>query len=207
MNLGLAGKVAVVTGAARGLGKEIALGLASEGASVAATDIDLEQVEVVVNKIKKIGNDALAVRADVGEESELDDLVQRVIEKFGRIDILVNNAGICPRTTLEDITVEEWDNECTGGQSEERVFAEPKNIYAYAAAEVRQDYQHRFRRRKGRWRTGRGALLGVKGRGYKPHQDLCASWRGFRCQRQRRLSRGHRHGDDHQHPSWKDRKI
>ena len=109
MNLNLAGKIAVVTGAARGLGEEIALALAGEDARVVATDIDIKQVEVVANKIKNNGNEAQAIKADVGSESELDDLVQTVIDKFGRIDILVNNAGICPRTTLEDITSEEWD--------------------------------------------------------------------------------------------------
>ena len=88
-------KVAIVTGAQRGIGEGIALKLAELGAKVAVTDIIKEPCEKVVEKITAKGGEAVAFKLDVTKESEVKDVVARVKEKFGKVDILVNNAGIC----------------------------------------------------------------------------------------------------------------
>jgi NAD(P)-dependent dehydrogenase (short-subunit alcohol dehydrogenase family) len=91
----LNGKVAVVTGAGRGTGKAFALGLAKEGAKVVGTvNKRVEELDETVNEIRKIGGQALAVKADVSVISDIDAMVKEATAKFGKIDILVNNAGI-----------------------------------------------------------------------------------------------------------------
>jgi NAD(P)-dependent dehydrogenase (short-subunit alcohol dehydrogenase family) len=103
-------KVAIVTGAAQGIGAHYARGLAKEGASVAVVDI-LDPTPVVK---EIVGNDgkALALRIDVSDEGQTKEMVRKTIETFGRVDILVNNAaiyGTIVRKPFEELTVEEWD--------------------------------------------------------------------------------------------------
>jgi len=91
----LDGKVAIVTGAGRGTGKAFAIGLAKEGAKVVGTvNKRVEELEKTVDEIKKMGGQALAVKADVTIISDIDAMVKAATDKFGKIDILVNNAGI-----------------------------------------------------------------------------------------------------------------
>ncbi len=92
----LEGKVALVTGARRGLGRAIALALAEAGADVAVCDVAIEgdELEAVTDEVKKMGRRALAAQTDISLKSEVDSLVQRVLDELGAIDILVNNAGI-----------------------------------------------------------------------------------------------------------------
>jgi len=98
----LAGKVAIVTGGKRGLGKAIALAFAEAGADVAICDLVVEdgELEVVAKEIQRLGRRSLAVQVDVTRKADVDNMVQRVVDEFGRIDILVNNAAIlgnkCP---------------------------------------------------------------------------------------------------------------
>ncbi len=94
-------KIAIITGARRGIGKAIALKLVDEGAKVVVTDISKEDCEKVVEEIKSSGGEGLALKLDVTNEGEIKEVVRATKEKFGRIDILVNNAGIC---LLEDPT-------------------------------------------------------------------------------------------------------
>ena len=90
----LAGKVALVTGGGRGLGRGIAEGLAAEGANVVVNYVkDAGPAEAVVAKVKGLGADAVAVQADVGDEHAVQGMVDTGLEAFGKIDILVNNAG------------------------------------------------------------------------------------------------------------------
>ncbi|MCD6500953.1 glucose 1-dehydrogenase [bacterium] len=93
-------KIAIVTGARRGIGKEIALKLAKEGAKVVVTDISQEDCQKVVEEIEKLESEGLALKLDVTNEEDIKNAVAKTKEKFGKIDILVNNAGIC---LLEDI--------------------------------------------------------------------------------------------------------
>jgi len=91
----LTGKVCLVTGAARGIGRAIALTFGSEGANVVVNySKSKERAEEVVNEIIKLGRKAIAVKADVSNKEEVDRMVEIVIKEFGKIDVLVNNAGI-----------------------------------------------------------------------------------------------------------------
>jgi len=103
----LSGKVAMVTGSARGIGREIALRLAEAGATVVVSDV--ADAEPVAEEIRKVGQQSLAVTADVSSASDVASLVAKAVEKFGRIDILVNNAGIARDQLLLRMSDEDWD--------------------------------------------------------------------------------------------------
>lgn len=108
----LEGKKAVVTGSSRGIGKAIALKLAREGADVVINyymDSDLADAESVVNEIKALGRDALAVQGDVSDSSQAENIIKEAEDRFGRVDILVNNAGITRDGLLIKMKEEEWD--------------------------------------------------------------------------------------------------
>ncbi|MGA2418013.1 MAG: SDR family NAD(P)-dependent oxidoreductase [Candidatus Staskawiczbacteria bacterium] len=92
----LKGKVAVVTGAAKGMGKAHALKLSGAGAKIVVSDISLQESQLVVDEIKKQRGEATAIKCDVSKKAEVDNLISETIKKFGKIDILVNNAGIYP---------------------------------------------------------------------------------------------------------------
>lgn len=92
----LAGKVAMLTGASRGIGRAIALRLARAGAKVVVSSRKLENVEAVASEIEAAGGEALAVQAHVGRPDDLVSLVGRTLERFGRVDVLVNNAATNP---------------------------------------------------------------------------------------------------------------
>lgn len=106
----LAGKVAIVTGARRGIGKAIALGFAEAGADVAVCDIVLADGELraVAKEIKKLGRRSLAVKCDVTKKSQVEKLVKGVEEKLGPIDILVNDAGIGGGPRLLETSEADW---------------------------------------------------------------------------------------------------
>jgi len=109
MNL-LDGKVALITGAARGIGKAIALKFAAEGASVAFSDISLnENTASLENELKALGVNAKAYASDASSFDASDKLVNDVFSDFGRIDILVNNAGITRDNLLLRMTEQDWD--------------------------------------------------------------------------------------------------
>lgn len=103
-------KVAIVTGANSGIGRAIALGLAKAGASVTIDYVaDPESAEAVEQEIIKLGEKALMVDADVSQVADLQLLVQKTVETFGRLDIMVNNAGIETRTSVLDTTEKQYD--------------------------------------------------------------------------------------------------
>ncbi|CDF58713.1 3-oxoacyl-[acyl-carrier-protein] reductase [Thermobrachium celere] len=105
----LNGKVAIITGAARGIGKATAEKFLKEGASVVICDISQEQVDATVNELKAISENIAGIKVDVTNRAEVDEMVRFTLEKFGRIDCLVNNAGITADNTLLKMTEEEWD--------------------------------------------------------------------------------------------------
>ena len=107
--MSLNGKVALVTGAAQGMGRAIAMRLAIEGASVVATDINGKLVEQTGIDIRELGHEALAVEADIGDVDDIDLVVTEALNAFGRIDILVNNAGVTRHADIMDLTPEDWD--------------------------------------------------------------------------------------------------
>jgi dehydrogenase/reductase SDR family member 4 len=107
----LDGKVALVTGGSRGIGRATALGLAEAGADVAVASRKLPDLENVAAEIKKMGRKSLAVASHVGRMEDINSLVARVTDEFGRIDILVNNAGTSP-ALASSLEVDErlWDS-------------------------------------------------------------------------------------------------
>lgn len=105
----LAGKVAIVTGSARGIGEAIAKKLASEGASVVVTDVNIEGARRVADEIKAKGGAALAIKTDVANKAEVQDLVKRTLGKFKAVHILVNDAAIVRNAPLIEMTEEAWD--------------------------------------------------------------------------------------------------
>jgi len=107
--LKLAGKVALVTGAAQGIGRAIALLLARNGADIVVSDINLEKAEETVKEIRAIGPKAMAVKVDVSNLSDVERMVEDIIEKLAKIDILVNNAGITRDKLILRMTEEDWD--------------------------------------------------------------------------------------------------
>lgn len=109
MELGLTGKVAIVTGGARGIGKSIVEGFAKEGASVVISDILLDVAQELAKKLTRNGTRVLAVKTDVSKKSDAHNLAEAAMKEFGKIDILVNAAGIIRDTMLVDIEEEEWD--------------------------------------------------------------------------------------------------
>ncbi|HET9047674.1 MAG TPA: 3-hydroxybutyrate dehydrogenase [Chiayiivirga sp.] len=102
------GKVAIVTGAASGIGKEIAFGLARAGALVAIADINLEGAEAVASEIAATDGQAMGVAMDVTDEDAVNQGVARVIERFGPVDILISNAGIQIVNPIEAYRFADW---------------------------------------------------------------------------------------------------
>lgn len=109
-------KVALVTGSAKGIGKAIAIALASEGCDVIINDIDVEPMDNVVQEIKKMGRRSMSIVADVCDYKQVNKMVGKCVEAFGKIDILVNNAGgsmgtptKLPPKVIGDVAEDQWD--------------------------------------------------------------------------------------------------
>ena len=107
--MSLSNKVALVTGAAQGMGRAIAMRLAGDGASIVTTDINGRLVEQTSIDIRERGHEAIAVEADIGDIEDINRVVEEAMSAFGRIDILVNNAGVTRYADIMDLTVEDWD--------------------------------------------------------------------------------------------------
>jgi 2-deoxy-D-gluconate 3-dehydrogenase len=105
----LGGKVAVVTGAGRGIGRSLALALAQAGADVVLAARSADQLESVAKEVQAEGRRALAVPTDITDEEAVEDLAARTLEAFGHVDILVNNSGILATRALLDQPAAEWD--------------------------------------------------------------------------------------------------
>ena len=105
----LKGRIAIVTGAARGIGFAAAEKLAENGASVVLGDINEPLVQEAAGRLKAKGYEALAVRMDVGRNDSIREAIAAAVEAFGGIDIVVNNAGILGALSIEEMTREEWD--------------------------------------------------------------------------------------------------
>lgn len=111
LNLSLAGKVAMITGGRRGIGKAIALGFAKAGADIGVCDLVTEDglLVGVAEEIQKMGRHSLAIQADTSKRSDVEDMVKGVVQELGPIDILVNNAGTATPGPLLELPDEVWD--------------------------------------------------------------------------------------------------
>lgn len=109
--MSLKGKAGIVTGASRGLGKGIAIGLAQAGADLAITSREMKRIEKVAEEIKSWGGKVLPLQVDVARKEDIDIMVEKTLEKFGKIDFLFNNAGRITRVPSEDFSERDWDEE------------------------------------------------------------------------------------------------
>lgn len=105
----LKNKIAIITGARRGMGRTHALALAEAGAKIVVSDISKEDCEKVVKEIKKNKGEAIAVKCDISKKAEVDKMVQETVKKWGKVDILVNNAGICQFKPFLTLSEKDWD--------------------------------------------------------------------------------------------------
>src|SRR5271169_6321388 len=107
--MSVSGKIALVTGAAQGIGRNIALALASDGADVAICDVNLDAAQITASDIEAAGRKSLALKANVAASGDVTAMIDTVVEKFGKIDILVNNAGITRDGLILRMKEEDWD--------------------------------------------------------------------------------------------------
>ncbi len=104
-----AGKVAIVTGASRGIGRAIAENLAQAGADIVAVyQRNSEKVAELASTLESLGRVCLPIQADVAQETEVETLVQHTLDRFGKVDILINNAGITRDTLIMRMKAEDW---------------------------------------------------------------------------------------------------
>ncbi|MBY7142789.1 SDR family oxidoreductase [Virgibacillus sp. NKC19-3] len=106
----LENKVAIITGAGSGMGREEAILFAKEGAKVVATDINENTINTVVDEIKSNGGEAIAIKHNVASKDEWKNVYKQTIDTFKKLDILINNAGITQPMSMDDLTEEQWDN-------------------------------------------------------------------------------------------------
>ena len=107
---GLAGRVALVTGAGRGIGKAIVLRFSEEGAKVVVSDVDFSYAQVVAEVLRRKGREALAIRADVTNREEVESMFEEATRQLGTVDILVNNAGVRRDIPFPKMSQDEWDS-------------------------------------------------------------------------------------------------
>ncbi|HEX8184148.1 MAG TPA: SDR family NAD(P)-dependent oxidoreductase, partial [Blastocatellia bacterium] len=106
----LDGKISIVTGGGRGIGKAIALRFAAEGAAVVVSGTTGEAIDAVAKEIRQRGGRSLAVIADVADESEVEGMISATLGEFGGLDILINNAGVAgPTALVQEVSREDWD--------------------------------------------------------------------------------------------------
>jgi 3-oxoacyl-[acyl-carrier protein] reductase len=113
LTAGIAGHVAIVTGASRGIGKAIATGLAANGARIACIARDAERLAETIDEISAVGGEATAFACDVKDRPSITKLVDQIADQWGRLDILVNNAGVTRDTLLPRMTDDDWDDVLT----------------------------------------------------------------------------------------------
>ncbi|MFC1509533.1 3-oxoacyl-[acyl-carrier-protein] reductase [Candidatus Omnitrophota bacterium] len=105
----LEGKIALITGGARGIGKEIALSFAREGANIAICDVNLEEANKAAKEIEALGREVLVFKADVTSSVDVQAMVDKILDKFKKLDILINNAGITKDGLVLRMSEEDWD--------------------------------------------------------------------------------------------------
>ena len=105
----LKGKVAIVTGAAQGIGREIALGFAQYGADIAAVDLNEERLQTLKNDIEALNRRCLAIQVDLADVGQIERMAQRTVNEMGKIDILANIAGVNVHKAAEEMTEQDWD--------------------------------------------------------------------------------------------------
>lgn len=167
--LDLRGKVAIVTGARRGMGRTHALTLAEAGAKVVVSDISEQDCQLVVDEIKKKRGEAIAVKCDVSLKQDVNNLIKKTLEKFGRIDILVNNSGICPFKPFLEMQENEFEKVIDVNLKGYFLMAQ-----AVAKEMARQNLQENSRQRGSIINIG-SIAMGQVGSGFAGLTHYCAS--------------------------------
>ena len=170
----LSEKTALITGAARGIGKQIALTFAREGANIAFTDLELnEQAQQTCDELTALGVKVRFYASDASDFEAAHTVVNQVIEDFGRLDILVNNAGITRDTLLMRMTEQMWDSVIQVNLKSAFNFT-----HAVTPVMMRQrsgsiiSLSSQLRRRY-QWQPRASQLCGLQSRYYRPYQDGC----------------------------------
>jgi NAD(P)-dependent dehydrogenase (short-subunit alcohol dehydrogenase family) len=172
----LSGRVALVTGAARGLGRAIALGLARHGADVAVADREAGGAEETAGAVRTLGRQAGAFVCDVSREEEVRRLVADVLARFGRVDVLVNNAGITKRIALFDWQQADWEEVIRINQV--GTFLVAREVGRHMVAQKRGSIVNVSALGGGIVGVGRGNAIycGTKGAVVGMTRDLAAEW-------------------------------
>jgi NAD(P)-dependent dehydrogenase (short-subunit alcohol dehydrogenase family) len=110
MELNIQDKVSIVTGGSSGIGKTTSLALAKEGSKIVVVDINFEQADKVAEEIRTLGQEAVAMKVDITNKAEVQDMLKKVLDKYQRIDILVNCAGILRFSPIEDLSEKDWND-------------------------------------------------------------------------------------------------
>ena len=166
----LAGKVALVTGAGRGIGRAIALELARRGANVALNfRADTKQAESAADEIRELGVECLVVQGDVAKKGEAARIVKDVLDKWQRLDILVNNAGITRDRSMRKMTDEDWASS-DQRQPERDFLLHQRGCAGHDQSEVWTHHQYQLRGRPD-GRIWPGQLFGQQGRHHRVYQD------------------------------------
>lgn len=105
----LEGRIALVTGGGRGIGRGIVMRLAQEGADIAVADINYENAQKVAKEVEDLGRRAIAIKVDVTQWDQVQDMVRQTVDEFGKLDIAVNNAGVISIKSVEELTEDDWD--------------------------------------------------------------------------------------------------
>ena len=105
----LAGRGVLVTGAANGIGRAVALGMAKAGADIAVSDLDLTNLSTLKGEIEALGRTCAAIEADVGDVAAIDTMIRQTVDALGKLDVVVNNAGVTRRSYIMDLTEEDFD--------------------------------------------------------------------------------------------------
>jgi NAD(P)-dependent dehydrogenase (short-subunit alcohol dehydrogenase family) len=187
----LAHQVALVTGAAQGIGKAAAQALAEAGATVVVADIAGDKAETAADEIRATQRRALGVQADVGDVADIDRVVRHVVEAYGQIDILVNNAGVTRRADIMDLTEADWDR--IHRVNAKGVFFCLQRVARDDPAAQRTDHQHRLNCGEGVCGGVQRRLCREQGRGDRHDKAGGAAIGQAQYQRQRGLSGGDAH--------------
>jgi meso-butanediol dehydrogenase/(S,S)-butanediol dehydrogenase/diacetyl reductase len=137
VDFSLVGKVALVTGAGRGIGQGIALSLAKAGADLVLADYDLGIAEEAAARVRELGRRAVALQVDVSQPASVGAMIEQVREHFGRLDVAVNNAGVVSLGKVDELPVSEWD----------RIMnINARGVFLCCQAELRLMREHKFGR-------------------------------------------------------------
>ena len=192
--MSLQGRVAIVTGAAQGIGRAIAETLAEAGADIVVADLDPARSKETVAAVEKVGRKALNLKVNVADANDTKAMAEQILKEWGKIDILVNNAGITRDGLLLRMKEEDW-NLVLQVNLERHISLHEGGLAAHDQTALWSDSQHCLHcRGDGECRPGQ--LCRLEGGRHRVYEDGCAGIRQQECDRECCSARIHRHGHD-----------